>query len=104
MTSPGLVGGGRVAAFSVNSVRLTVAALAAVALSATWFYAVCALAAAASIAAALYGYLQEVRGHRIGWVFGVSYYFLSMNLALMFGLFRFLAGTQTSVWRRTARH
>ena len=80
------------------------AALAAVALSATWFYAVCALAAAASIAAALYGYLQEVRGHRIGWVFAVSYYFLSMNLALMFGLFRFLAGTQTSVWRRTARH
>jgi cellulose synthase/poly-beta-1,6-N-acetylglucosamine synthase-like glycosyltransferase len=31
------------------------------------------------------------------------YYFVTMNLALLFGFFRFITGTQQAAWKRTAR-
>lgn len=83
---------------------LTGATLAAIGLSSSPFYLVCAGAAICAVAAAYYGYTQEIRGRSIHSVFAVAYYFLSMNLALMLGLFRFLAGSQTAAWRRTARN
>jgi cellulose synthase/poly-beta-1,6-N-acetylglucosamine synthase-like glycosyltransferase len=36
-------------------------------------------------------------------VFSAPYYFLSINLALLFGFFRFVTGTQQAAWKRTAR-
>jgi cellulose synthase/poly-beta-1,6-N-acetylglucosamine synthase-like glycosyltransferase len=48
-------------------------------------------------------------GHRLGrraryWApASIPYYFLSMNLALLFGLIAFVRGTQTIVWTPTAR-
>jgi hypothetical protein len=33
----------------------------------------------------------------------VPYYFLSMNLALLLGMFAFLRGTEFAVWRPTPR-
>jgi len=81
---------------------LAFALAAALVLSSHPFYRFAAIAGLASIAAASYGYSLEVRGRAAG-IFAVPYYFLSMNLALMLGFFRFLAGSQTAVWRRTAR-
>jgi cellulose synthase/poly-beta-1,6-N-acetylglucosamine synthase-like glycosyltransferase len=78
------------------------ALVAALLLAAHPFYRFAAIGGITAIAAASYGYSLEVRGRAAG-VFAVPYYFLSMNLALMLGFFRFLAGTQTAVWRRTAR-
>jgi cellulose synthase/poly-beta-1,6-N-acetylglucosamine synthase-like glycosyltransferase len=81
---------------------LAFALLCALLLSGHPFYRYAAVAGLASIGAASYGYSLEVRGRAAG-IFAIPYYFLSMNLALMFGFFRFLAGSQTAVWRRTAR-
>jgi cellulose synthase/poly-beta-1,6-N-acetylglucosamine synthase-like glycosyltransferase len=36
-------------------------------------------------------------------VFGFCYYFVSMNIALLVGFFRFLTGTQAVTWNRTER-
>ena len=36
-------------------------------------------------------------------IFGIAYYFVSMNLALFLGLIRFLTNTQKVAWRRTER-
>jgi cellulose synthase/poly-beta-1,6-N-acetylglucosamine synthase-like glycosyltransferase len=77
--------------------------ISAVLLAARPFYLVCALAGLCAVAAAWYGYRKELSGQRIGGLFAIPYYFLSMNLALMLGFFRFLSGSQTSIWRRTAR-
>jgi len=76
--------------------------LSALLLSSYPFYRYAALVGLAAIAAASYGYSLEVRGRAAG-IFAIPYYFLSMNLALMLGFFRFVAGSQTAVWRRTAR-
>jgi cellulose synthase/poly-beta-1,6-N-acetylglucosamine synthase-like glycosyltransferase len=76
--------------------------LSALFLSGHTFYRYAALVGLAAIAAASYGYSLEVRGRAAG-IFSIPYYFLSMNLALMLGFFRFVAGSQTAVWRRTAR-
>jgi cellulose synthase/poly-beta-1,6-N-acetylglucosamine synthase-like glycosyltransferase len=67
------------------------------------FFLLCEIGALISVAAAWYAYSQELRGRAVGGLFTTPYYFLSMNLALMFGLFRFLGRSQTAVWRRTAR-
>ncbi|MDP9054815.1 MAG: glycosyltransferase [Acidobacteriota bacterium] len=76
--------------------------LCAIFLSGYAFYRYAALVGLGVIAAASYGYSLEVRGRAAG-IFSIPYYFLSMNLALMLGFFRFLAGSQTGIWRRTAR-
>jgi cellulose synthase/poly-beta-1,6-N-acetylglucosamine synthase-like glycosyltransferase len=81
---------------------LAFALLTALLLSGHPFYRYAALGGLAAIAAASYGYSLEVRGRASG-IFAIPYYFLSMNLALMLGFFRFVAGSQTAVWRRTAR-
>ena len=36
-------------------------------------------------------------------VFGICYYFVSMNIALLLGFFKFLTGTQKVMWVRTER-
>jgi cellulose synthase/poly-beta-1,6-N-acetylglucosamine synthase-like glycosyltransferase len=82
---------------------LAIALLSAILLSAHPFYLVCAAVGLSAALAAWYGYREEVHGRRIAGVFAIPYYFLSMNLALMLGFFRFVSGAQTSIWRRTAR-
>lgn len=81
---------------------LVLGLLSAILLSGELFYRYAALLGLAAIAAASYGYSLEVRGRAAG-IFAIPYYFLSMNLALMLGFFRFVSGSQTSIWRRTAR-
>jgi cellulose synthase/poly-beta-1,6-N-acetylglucosamine synthase-like glycosyltransferase len=49
------------------------------------------------------GYYRE-RGNLRPGPCGIPYYFLSMNLALALGLIRFLRGSQSVVWKPTARH
>jgi cellulose synthase/poly-beta-1,6-N-acetylglucosamine synthase-like glycosyltransferase len=36
-------------------------------------------------------------------LFSAPYYFVAINLALLFGFFRFITGTQQAAWKRTAR-
>jgi cellulose synthase/poly-beta-1,6-N-acetylglucosamine synthase-like glycosyltransferase len=36
-------------------------------------------------------------------LFSAPYYFVTINLALLFGFFRFMTGTQQAAWKRTAR-
>ncbi len=66
------------------------------------FYGACAVLGLMMTALAAVGYRMELRNvHRS--LFSVPYYFLSMNLALLLGFFRFVTGEQTTVWQRTAR-
>jgi len=43
-----------------------------------------------------------VRGRKLVW-FSAPCYFVTINLALLFGFFRFVTGTQQAAWKRTAR-
>jgi hypothetical protein len=36
-------------------------------------------------------------------LFSAPCYFVTINLALLFGFFRFITGTQQAAWKRTAR-
>jgi cellulose synthase/poly-beta-1,6-N-acetylglucosamine synthase-like glycosyltransferase len=36
-------------------------------------------------------------------LFSAPYYFVTINMALLFGFFRFITGTQQAAWKRTAR-
>jgi hypothetical protein len=76
---------------------------AAVALSSRPFYALCAFAGVALGMAGLLGYRQALRSIHRG-VWAAPYYFLSMNLALLIGFWRFVSGQQGAVWQRTPRH
>jgi hypothetical protein len=82
---------------------LAISFVAALLLASRPFYLVYAMACLTAVVAAWFSYSQEVRGAHVRAVFAVPYYFLAMNLALMLGFFRFLSGSQTAVWRRTAR-
>jgi cellulose synthase/poly-beta-1,6-N-acetylglucosamine synthase-like glycosyltransferase len=42
------------------------------------------------------------RGRKIVW-FSAPHYFVTINLALLLGFFRFITGTQQAAWKRTAR-
>jgi cellulose synthase/poly-beta-1,6-N-acetylglucosamine synthase-like glycosyltransferase len=77
--------------------------VSALALARQSFYFIYASACIAAMIAAWFSYSQEVRGFRVSTIFAVPYYFLAMNLALMLGFFRFVSGSQTAAWRRTAR-
>lgn len=79
------------------------ALVSALLLASNPFYLLCAVTGLGLIGAALYGHVREMHGHSLRGIVALPYYFLSMNLALMLGLFRFLSGSQTSIWRRTAR-
>jgi len=50
---------------------------------------------------ALIGHVLNRR--RSGKIFSIPYYFGSMNLALLFGFFRFITKTQKVTWKRTER-
>lgn len=66
------------------------------------FYAACAAVGATLAALALVGYRLELRNaHHV--LFSVPCYFLSMNLAMMLGLVRFLTGGHRAAWYRAAR-
>ncbi len=51
---------------------------------------------------ALHGYLKEQNGEKNKFSF-VPYYFTMMNLAVFFGLARFLKGSQKATWERAKR-
>jgi hypothetical protein len=51
-------------------------------------------------ALAIVGGLRRVR--KIIW-FSAPYYSMMINLALLFGFFRFITGTQQATWKRDAR-
>lgn len=66
------------------------------------FYLVLFLGQMAFYLTALIGRLLSVTDIHIK-IFGFSYYFVSMNIALLLGFFRFLTGTQSVMWERTER-
>ncbi len=53
-------------------------------------------------ALALFGYWRKKQGRSAG-VWRIPLYFCSMNLALLFGLFRYLSGRQSVAWAATPR-
>jgi cellulose synthase/poly-beta-1,6-N-acetylglucosamine synthase-like glycosyltransferase len=65
-------------------------------------YRVLLAAQLAFYALALLGYLRHSSRGSAG-VFAPVFYFASMNVALLFGLFRFLSGRQQAVWSATPR-
>jgi cellulose synthase/poly-beta-1,6-N-acetylglucosamine synthase-like glycosyltransferase len=81
---------------------LLLAFCSAMTLAGQRFYAFVAIAAVILCAMALVGYYLD-RGCIRTRLFGVPYYFLSMNLALALGLLRCLSGKQMLVWNRTPR-
>jgi cellulose synthase/poly-beta-1,6-N-acetylglucosamine synthase-like glycosyltransferase len=83
-------------------IALCTAQLTAVALAGDSWYAACAALLAALSLLGFAGYRLDLRG-RYWKPVSVPYYFLSMNLALLLGLFEFLRGTEFVVWRPTAR-
>jgi hypothetical protein len=48
-------------------------------------------------------YLSRKRGVHLVWLRFIIH-FVSMNLALLIGLFRFFGGIRSSVWQPTKRH
>ena len=80
---------------------LALALCSAMSLAGERFYAFATIAAVIVCAMALVGYYLE-RGAIRTRLFGIPYYFLSMNLALALGLLRCLSGKQLLVWNRTA--
>src|SRR5262249_53785115 len=66
-----------------------------------WFAAV-AIAGVLITGLALAGYRQDLRGLKSA-AFRLPYYFLSMNLALLIGFFRFLRQSQSAIWEPTPR-
>jgi len=54
-------------------------------------------------------YVSAIIGQILSWsgmkvkMFNICYYFVSMNLALFLGFFKFLSGTQKVTWQRTER-
>jgi cellulose synthase/poly-beta-1,6-N-acetylglucosamine synthase-like glycosyltransferase len=81
---------------------LVLALCSAMSLAGQRFYAVATIAALVLCAMGLVGYYLE-RGSIRTRLFGIPYYFLSMNLALALGLLRCLSGRQMIVWTRTPR-
>ena len=66
------------------------------------FYEFCSAAGVVLLLMALVGHRMELR-NKLRSLFSIPYYFVSMNLALMLGFFRFLAGSQSAAWQRTGR-
>jgi cellulose synthase/poly-beta-1,6-N-acetylglucosamine synthase-like glycosyltransferase len=81
---------------------LVLALCSAMSLAGQRFYAFATIAALALCAMGLVGYYLERDSIRTR-LFGIPYYFLSMNLALALGLLRCLSGRQMIVWNRTPR-
>ena len=86
---------------------MTLSLVSAAALAREPFYALWALGGALFGILGWIGYRLELRKESSRLfnpaVFSVPYYFLSMHLALLFGLVKCLRGTQTVVWNPTAR-
>lgn len=81
---------------------LAIGGVCALGLAARPWYAAAAALGFCGLAAAWAGYRLERRGARSRLV-AVPYYFVSMNLALLVGFWRFLTGGQGTAWGRTAR-
>ena len=54
-------------------------------------------------ASALFGWVLIRCGCRVPWLFQACFYFVFMHLSMFFGLFRFLSGSQTSIWSKAPR-
>lgn len=65
------------------------------------FYLIIFISQVSLYTAALIGRISS-KAARIK-IFGICYYFVSMNIALLAGFFRFLTGTQKVTWERTER-
>jgi cellulose synthase/poly-beta-1,6-N-acetylglucosamine synthase-like glycosyltransferase len=83
-------------------VALCIAEASAILLIADARYAALAALGAVTVGLGMAGYRLDLRG-RYWAPFSVPYYFLSMNLALLLGLVRFLRHSQPTVWRPTPR-
>jgi cellulose synthase/poly-beta-1,6-N-acetylglucosamine synthase-like glycosyltransferase len=83
-------------------VAIALSFIAALTLVSKPFYAACAgaLLVIALLAACEHRLLLAGKSNRL---LSIPYYFLSMNLALLLGLIRYLRGTQTLVWAPTVR-
>jgi cellulose synthase/poly-beta-1,6-N-acetylglucosamine synthase-like glycosyltransferase len=88
-------------------IAMATAVISAAILAREPFYAGCALAGTAFGILAWIGYRLELRKERRAIfgraLFSFPYYFLSMHLALLFGLVKCVMGTQTVIWNPTAR-
>lgn len=83
-------------------IALCTAQLAALALARDVRYLVCAAGLGSLPVAGMVGYWFD-RRQKYWAPVSIPYYFLSMNLGLLVGLFGFLRGTQSMVWNPTAR-
>jgi len=83
-------------------VALVAAETSAILLSGNPLCAALAMLGVGFVGLGLAGYRLEMQG-RYWSPFSVPYYFLSMNLALLLGLVRFLRRSQSTVWKPTPR-
>jgi cellulose synthase/poly-beta-1,6-N-acetylglucosamine synthase-like glycosyltransferase len=86
----------------LTPVSLVAAQIAATLLAREPVYGVAAASGGALVLLALLGHRLDRRA-RYWAPASLSFHFLSMNLALLFGLIAFLRGTQSTVWTPTAR-
>jgi cellulose synthase/poly-beta-1,6-N-acetylglucosamine synthase-like glycosyltransferase len=91
----------------IAPIHMAAALITATLLAGDPFYATCALAGAAIGVWAWLGYRLELRKERGAFfrraLFTFPYYFLSMHIALLFGLVKSMRGTQTVIWNPTVR-
>ncbi|MEO1165234.1 MAG: hypothetical protein AAFV98_15720, partial [Chloroflexota bacterium] len=64
-----------------------------------WFYQLSLLGQVGFYGAALVGWILERQGKKVR-LLSVIYFFVSSNVAALFGLWRWLSGTQSVTWRK----
>ena len=69
----------------------------------SWFYELLYFGLLLIPIAFVVDYLSRQRGVHLVWLRFVIH-FISMNIALLIGLFRFFGGIRSSVWQPTKRH
>ena len=77
--------------------------VATIALSSTPLYQVLLIAQLAFYATAFYGWGQTKKGRELPTLIYVPFYFCAMNLAALFGLYRYASGWKTQHWRKAQR-
>ena len=86
----------------VTPLLLLVAFFSNVLLSANTFYRGLLVAQSLFYFAAVVGYCRKSRGSRAG-LFSLPFYFCAINLPLLVGMMRYLAGRQNMAWKVTPR-
>ena len=77
--------------------------VATVALSVNPLYLGLLFAQLAFYATAFYGWSQAKKGCELPTLIYVPFYFCAMNLAALFGLYRYASGWKTQHWRKAQR-